>query len=264
MFKNFIGILLLCGLCACRPDTAATKKRTPKDTRPLYTVATDATYPPFEFYQRGKLIGLDIDLLNAIAENQGFRVQYYHHRWDGMFDQLNGKADIIASAVAITEESKQAATLSHEYYRTPYLAATLEARYLKGWQHHKIAAARNEDTIDDLQEEYGVREQNIVPADTVYLSLTDLAKGNAEVTVGDATVLQYYINSPTFRNYRFHTKILPSADPETDKLVFAVAKGNTALRDQINAGLAQLKRDGTLNKILHKWRQYDNYAAKQP
>ncbi|UOP04974.1 transporter substrate-binding domain-containing protein [Conchiformibius kuhniae] len=232
---------------------------------PVYTVATDATYPPFEFYDRqGNIIGLDIDLLNAVAERQGFKLRYYHHQWDGMFDQLKDKADIIASAVAITEESKQAAGLSNHYYNSPYMAVALNADTLKNWKQHTVSAARNEDTIEDLQQEYGVAERNIVPADTVYLSLTNLVKEKADVVVGDATVLEYYIHSPTFQAYRFHTKTLPSEHEETDRLAFAVAKGNDELLEKINQGLAQVRESGQLDDILHRWRQTRHAENRAP
>lgn len=251
-----LSALLLCA--ACQPETRQTAAPAASAAAdiPVYHVATDATYPPFEFTDhRGDIIGLDIDLLNAIAEDQGFKVEYYHHPWEGMFGQLASDADILASAIAITEESKREADLSSSYHQTPYRAVSLKSAHLDDWQLHSISAGKNEDTIDDLKEEYGVAAKRIREADTVYLALTDVVKKEAELTVGDAAVLKYYMDSPTFRNYHFETKILPSADPETDKLVFAVKKGNRALLEKINAGLANLKKSGRLNIILKHWRQ---------
>ena len=264
MKKLFLMLFAACGLSACSPQPVSTapKQSTASAASaavsdlPVYTVATDATYPPFEFYDnQGNIIGLDIDLLNAIAEDQGFQVRYYHHGWEGIFGQLKDSADIIASAIAITEESKNAADLSNEYYRSPYMVVSLSPDALKQWKQQKISAAYNEDTIDDLQAEYKVASQNILPADTIYLSLTNLLKKQADIAVADATVLQYYIHSTTFAGYEFHTRPLPSADPETDKLVFAVAKGNTELLDKINTGLANVQKSGKLDEILYRWRQ---------
>ncbi|RRD91659.1 hypothetical protein EII21_01145 [Conchiformibius steedae] len=265
MKKLLFTLSAMYGLAACSPElatpTAASHTTTASAASvpalPVYTVATDATYPPFEFYDdKGNIIGLDVDLLNAIAEDQGFQVRYYHYGWKGIFGQLKDSADIIASAVAITEESKKAADLSDEYYRSPYMAVSLMPDALKKWKQHKISASHNEDTIADLQAEYKIAGHNILPADTIYLSLTNLLKKQADITVADATVLQYYINSATFTGYEFHTQPLPSANPETDKLVFAVAKGNEELLEKINTGLKHIRENGKLDEILQRWRQH--------
>lgn len=264
MKKLFLMLFVACGLAACSPAAEqSTASAASTSSLPVYTVATDATYPPFEFYDgQGNLIGLDIDLLNAIAQDQGFQVRYYHHKWNGIFGQLKGNADIIASAIAVTEESKNAADLSDEYYRSPYMVVSLLPDALKQWKQQKISAAHNEDTIDDLKTEYQVAGQNILPADTVYLSLTNLLKKRADVAVADATVVQYYINGATFANYQFHTQPLHSANPETEKLVFAVAKGNTELLAKINAGLANMRKNGKLDEILRRWRQNQRPAEQ--
>lgn len=229
----------------------------------VYRVATDATYPPFEFTdERGEIMGLDIDLLNAIAKQQGFQVEYYHHGWDGMFDELkNGKADILASAIAITDEAKEGADLSQSYFASPYAVVSLHSSDLKNnqWQKKKIAVAVNDDTEEDLIDEYGIAENQFHVTDTLYLSLTDVVKGKAQVAVGDATVMRYRITSPTFvdAKVKFAVQNLVSADPETDKLVFAVAKGNKELLGKINTGLSELKKTGELDRILKKWSVYE-------
>lgn len=232
---------------------------TAQSNEKVYRVATDATYPPFEFTnERGDFIGLDIDLLNAIAEKQGFRVEYYHHGWDGMFDELkNGKADILASAIAVTDEAKENAALSESYFATPYAVVALNADYLKDnqWKKKRIIVGSNDDMQEILTEEHNVAAQQIQTADTLYLGLTDLVQGKADVVAGDATVMRYRINSPTFTNanIKFSLQDLTSAEPENDKLVFAVKQGNTELLTKINVGLAQLKQSGELNTILQKW-----------
>lgn len=263
----FINVVL-CGfmLSACgqkqsthtdvQPASAASAVQS---TQPVYRVATDATYPPFEFTnEQGDIIGLDIDLLNAIAKKQGFRVEYYHHGWDSLFNELkSNQADILASAIAITDEAKKDADLSSSYFASPYAVVALKPDNLQNnkWQKQTIAVGANEDTQDDLIAEYGISKDKFHRAETLYLGITNVLNGHADVVVGDATVMRYHINSPTFKEKHIHFTLqdLVSADPETDKLVFAVKKGNTELLAKIDAGLTELKQSGELDKILHKW-----------
>lgn len=261
LIKHTFILLLGLLLTACKPDQGENLKAVNankiQENTIKYRVAVDATYPPFEFYdEHGVMVGLDINLLNAIAQKEGFKVEYYHHPWQNMFNELkNGQADIIASAVAITDESKKSADLSDSYFTSPYAIAVLKKENISGWRKLKISSGQNEDAIDDLQNEYHVPFSQIQAVDTVYLSLQKVVKGMADVAFGDATVMRYRVNSPTFknRNINFMVQNIASADPETDKLVFAVKKGNKELLDKINAGLAELKKSGELDKILKKW-----------
>lgn len=267
--KIGLAMLMTATLMACQDHQASSnapaQSEQPQTVAPkkAYRVATDATYPPFEFTnERGEIIGLDIDLLNAIAKQQGFEVEYYHHDWDGMFEELKqGKADILASAIAITDEAKEGADLSTHYFASPYAVVALKPEWVKdrAWQTKKIAVGVNDDTEEDLIDEFDIPENQFHSADTLYLGLKDVLKGDAQVAVGDATVMNYRINSPTFTqsNIKFYIKDLQSADPETDKLVFAVKKGNQELLDKINAGLAHLKQTGELDKLLKKWKMHN-------
>ena len=81
-------------------------------------VGTNAEYPPFESVdETGKVIGLDIDVMNAIAKAAGFEVEFVNTRWDGIFVALSsGEFDAVASAATITDERKQAVDFSDPYF----------------------------------------------------------------------------------------------------------------------------------------------------
>ena len=72
-------------------------------------IGTNAEYPPFESVDaNGKIIGFDIDLMNAIGKAAGFTPEFTNTKWDGIFVALaSGEFDAVSSAVTITEERKQ-------------------------------------------------------------------------------------------------------------------------------------------------------------
>ena len=74
-----------------------------------FVIATDATWPPMEFVnEQKKIVGFDIDLMNAAAKEGGFTVVFKNTAWDGIFAGLEaGKYDAVMSSVTITEERKK-------------------------------------------------------------------------------------------------------------------------------------------------------------
>lgn len=227
---------------------------------PVLKVFTDDTYPPFASKDKnGQIEGLDVDLFTAVAKNQGYDVQFYPHIWEGIFKRLaDGSADVIVSAVGITEESQASADLSDVYYKTPYRVATLEpAKFdLKDWATQpKIAVSSSEDAETDLPERFNVKPSQIIVKDSVFLAIQEVAKGKANVVVADSTVLQYYMASPTFKEHKieFASQDLPAG--QGSNLVFAVKKGNKELLNKLNKGLANVKASGEYEQILQKWHQ---------
>src|SRR5512141_1690873 len=81
-------------------------------------VATEAAYPPFETVdeQTKNLVGFDIDLMNAIAKNQGFEVEYKNTPFDSVLAGIGTcQFDAAISAITITEERGKKMNFSSPY-----------------------------------------------------------------------------------------------------------------------------------------------------
>lgn len=228
---------------------------------PTLRVMTDDTYPPFASKDKnGQIEGLDVDLFTAVARDQQMNVQFQPHAWENIFKRLaDDSADVIVSAVGITEESQSSAELSEPYYHTPYRVAKLSSNNdvdLKNWATQpKIAISSSEDAAVDLPERWNVKKEQLLEKDSVFLAIQEVAKGNAQVVVADSTVLQYYMGSSTFKDHKieFTSENLPAG--QGSNLVFAVKKGNKELLDKLNKGLANVKASGEYEQILKKWNQ---------
>lgn len=269
-------------LAACGGETSAptppTKTETPASTpvtvndtvasapaanpnAPTLRVMTDDTYPPFASKGKNSQIeGLDVDLFTAVAKDQGMNVQFLPHAWEGIFKRLaDDSADVIVSAVGITEESLASADLSEPYYVTPYRVAKLSSSSnvdLKNWATQpKIAISSSEDAAVDLPERYQVKKEQLLEKESVFLAIQEVAKGNAQVVVADSTVLQYYMGSSTFKDHKIEFTSENLTVGQGSHLVFAVKKGNKELLDKLNKGLANVKASGEYEQILKKWNQ---------
>ena len=85
---------------------------------PTYIAITEPTYAPFESTDDdGNLVGFDMDLLNAIAEDQGFKVEYQIFEFDALIPAVQaGNADIIAAAMNVTDERAEQVDFSEKYF----------------------------------------------------------------------------------------------------------------------------------------------------
>lgn len=239
-------------------ETAAVPNPSPavQDNLPVYHVVTDATYPPFETVDdKGNIIGLDVDLLNAIAENQGFRVEYHLQLWEGMFQEVeNDKAQIIASAVAVSDSEGSNVLLSEPYWQSQNCVAVADKQHANTWMKGEVAAAKNEDLHENLGELFGIPKDRVYLFNTPFLGLKEVAANRMGAAVADCTVMTYHISSPTFKDFSFHLNTLPAASSDDVNLVFAVGQKHPELLQKINQGLANVKQSGQYDQILQKWR----------
>ncbi|OPH38619.1 substrate-binding periplasmic protein [Moraxella equi] len=231
----------------------------PDPSLPTYTALTDVPYPPFEFKaEDGTVTGMEIEIFNAIAKDQGFNVQYAPHAWEGIFKSLNdNEPQFVISTVTMTDEAKENALLSEPYYFSPYRVVALDQTKLDTWNTLKVGISASEDSADDLPDRFNVSTGNIKSYPTVFFALSGMIRGEVDVVVADSTVLLYTMNGDAAKDFKdkFVSKTLDATD--SSKLVFAIDKGHPELLEKVNAGLKKLKESGELDAILAKYGQTD-------
>lgn len=241
------------------PQQASEPVAAAVDEKPTYLVATEANYPPFEFRdENGEIVGYDVDLLSAIGEDQGFKVQFINHAWEGIFDTLDrGERAIVAAGVLVNPERQEKYALSTPYATTPDLAVYLDDKLkLKSFADLKnvsVATQLNTIRVDDLVALKG-SDKDVVGTNTMYLALKELAQGKVQAVVGDATVLRYYMQSyvEAAPDLKFHS-FEYNTTGTTPEVAFVMKKGNTELQNKVNAGLKNIRANGVYDKINHKW-----------
>ncbi|SUO95486.1 transporter substrate-binding domain-containing protein [Suttonella ornithocola] len=224
------------------------------ESEKTYKVATDPTYPPFEFIdEKGEIIGLDIDILKAIAKNQNFKLTFYHKDWSIIFNELTDKrADIIINGFASTDLEPNIANISNPYLTSLDCISYLDDKNLSDWQKHTIAVSEDEILAKSLQEEV----KNLVLVKTPFMALKEVILGNANWAAADCNLLKYYLNSPTIKNrgYNFKIKTIENNTNKNVSLVIALNKDDEELLNKINTGLENIKKNGELETLLKKWK----------
>jgi len=236
-------------LCALALLAAAGPARAADKT---FTVATDATWPPMEMVDASKrIVGLDIDYLNAVAREAGFAVAYKNTAWDGIFAGLEaGQYDIIASSVTITEERRKKYDFSNPYIDIGQILVVPKAETataLAGMKGRKVGAQIGTTGAFEIKKVEGVEMKTY---DEIGLAFEDMASGRIGGVVCDEPVaVQFALQKA---EYQQKFKIVGSSFT-TEAYGFVVAKGNAALVGLLNQGIAAVKAKKIDEQLRARW-----------
>jgi polar amino acid transport system substrate-binding protein len=220
----------------------------------VYVVGTDAAYAPFESQNdKGEIVGFDIDIVKAAAQKAGIEVKFVNTPWEGIFNALNqGDRDLLVSAITITEERKQTMDFSQPYFDAQQLIAVKQnskvAKFddLKKLKVGVQTGTTGDEAVTKLQ---GKNSTNIKRFESTPIALKELESGGVDAVVADNGVVVHYVaNNP---GQKFKTVSDKTFVPE--QYGVAVKKGNKELQDKINKGLADIKTDGTYDKIYAQY-----------
>lgn len=225
--------------------------------KPTYTVATEPTYPPFDTTNDdGEIDGFDMDLITAIGKDQGFKVKFKNEEFDALIPSLkSGDSDIVIAAMKATPERKKQVDFSDTYYTSgSYLMVLKDNNYIKNWSSFKkggdyVVAAQTgttcQDACDKLKKEGKIKKEVLLNQFTTCVQQLN----TGEV---DAVVVDKPVGDQLIAKHPNKYKIVGSG-VNKGEFGIAVKKGNTELLDKINAGLKNVKEDGTFDKLLKKW-----------
>lgn len=202
----------------------------------------------------GSLVGVDIDLWQAIAKDQNFEVEFFAHDFAETFENLeNGNRDVIGGGYAITNERKEKYGVTDSYFTTKYAVATLDKSDLsitaENLRNYSVAVLENSIEAKILVDSFGVTR--MVPGKTAFMNLKTLAQGKADVYFAPEMTLQYL--SARHPQADLEIKAFAGSDVPVEEQGFLLQKSNTALLDKFNAGLRNIRANGKYDEILNKW-----------
>ena len=220
----------------------------------VYAVGTDAAYAPFESQnEKGEIVGFDIEVVQAVAAKAGIEVKFVNTPWEGIFNALaQGDRDLLVSAVTITDERKQTIDFTDPYFDAVQLIAVKEtSKVTKFADLKKLKVGVQTGTTGDeaVTKLLGKNSTAIKRFESTPLALKELESGGVDAVVADNGVIVHYVaNNP---GGKFKTITDKEFAPE--QYGIAVKKGNTELQAKLNKGLADIKADGTYDKIFTKY-----------
>ena len=220
-------------------------------------VGSDVAYPPFEYMDTdGKTpIGVDMELAAALADKMGRELEICNVGWDGIFAGLEkGDYDVVISAVTITPDRLEKFIFSDPYienWQSIVVMADAAKKPASPAELDGLRVGYQEETTSDIYLTNFIAKNNIKVETSEYATVMnayeDLAAGRLDAVISDSTVATKYIAESKYEQSWIQTE----GEPE----LFGVCmpKGSTELQKAVNDALAEIKADGTLDKIFNTY-----------
>ncbi|GAA2028769.1 amino acid ABC transporter substrate-binding protein/permease [Yaniella flava] len=218
----------------------------------VYTIGTDTTFAPFEFRDpSGELVGIDIDLMKAIAEDQGFRVEFQSMGFNAALQALTAnQVDGVIAGAGITPERQEVYDFSDPYFTGESTIATLEDSGVESWadlEGESVAVktgSLSEEWAQEMQEEYDF-ELNALDQTTTMVE--SVKSGHDLALVDDLPIIAYGIQQGS------GLELVSEPEPTGD-YGFMVNQGqNAELLEMFNTGLENLQESGEYDEILEEY-----------
>lgn len=243
------------GTDAAKEETTGTETdAAKKDTSgKKYVIATDTVFAPFEFTNaEGDFVGIDVDILDAIAKDQGFEYELQSLGFDAALVAVqSGQADGVIAGMSITDERKETFDFSEAYYDadvTMAVAAGSDVASYEDLNGKKVAVktgTNGSDYAKSIKDQYGFDIVEFKDSPTMY---QDVITGNTVACFEDYPVMAYNIKQGAGMEMPEGTTAAGSS------YGFAVQKGqNAELLEMFNKGLADIKANGTYQEIVDKY-----------
>ena len=249
-------VLVLGLLYVAVPASGASAR--PADLPPTIKVGTEGVYPPFSYHggTGNGLTGFDIDVMNAIGKHLGVKVEYVETPFDSMFAALEaGRFDVVANQITFNEERNARYDLSDPYVETTGVLVVRKDE--KGIT--KLADLKGKKAAENITSNWAEVAKGagatIVGVDDMSLAIDNLEQGRVDALVNDKLAIRNYLRSKPDAGI----KVVAETN-DVSKSVLAARKGSGYL-PQLNKAIADLKADGTLDKIYAK---YFGAAATTP
>jgi glutamine transport system substrate-binding protein len=252
MVMALMFILSACG----SSETSGNGSDSDKEKKTL-RVVTDAAYAPFEYQDKGKIVGFDIDLVNAVAKEAGYKIDVAHTGWDPIFVELEKKiADIGISSITINDERKKTYDFSLPYFLSTNKIMVPEGSNIKSAEDlkDKTVAVQNATTGQEAVEGLlGKNSSQIKKFENNNLAILELKAGGADAVVADNTVIEEYAkNNPNDKFVIIEDK--GAFDQEFYGMMFT--KGSKIKAD-FDKALNEVLDNGTYAEIYNKWFKID-------
>lgn len=220
-------------------------------------VGTNAEFPPFEYLgDNGEPDGFDMALIKAIGEKLGVEVEIQNMEFGSLITSIGSKIDIAIAGMTVTDERKNAVDFSDSYYDAvqyvilPADSAIAEKKDLLGKTIGCQLGTTGEYLIDDLIAEDGTTQKKSY--NKAVDAVNDLLNGRLDCVIIDRNPAMVFQ-----ANYPDQLKLSDGAafTFEAEQYAIAMPKGDTALAEKVNAALAEIKADGTFDKLVEQYIQ---------
>ena len=251
-------VRILCGVLALATIlsfTACSKKDTGSSGKPILTMATNAEFPPYEFYQDGKVVGIDAEVAAAIAEKLGMELKIEDIDFDAVVASVEtGKYDMAMAGLTVREDRLEQVNFTMSYAKGVQVVIVPEGSPITSVDDLFADGANNKIGVQlsttgdiyasgDIEDEgLGTIERYNKGADAVMA----LTSGKIDCVIIDNEPAKAFVAA---------NEGLTILDTEyaVEDYAIGINKKDTELLEKVDKALKELIDDGTVQAIIDKY-----------
>ena len=251
MMKKLVSLMLVAAMaltvvaCGAKKEEAPATAETTDAT--VLVMATNAEFPPYEYYEGQDIVGIDAEIAAVIAEKLGCELKIEDMAFDSIIAAVtSGKADFGLAAMTVTEDRLESVNFSDTYATATQVVIVAEDSEIAGvadLEGKKIGVQLG--TTGDIYAE-DVADATIERYNKGFEAVQALTQGKIDAVIIDNEPAKVFVSENE------GIKILEE-DFAVEEYAAAINKENTELLEKVNAALAELKEDGTLQEIVDKY-----------
>ena len=251
MMKKLVSLMLVAAMaltvvaCGAKKEEAPATAETTDAT--VLVMATNAEFPPYEYYEGQDIVGIDAEIAAVIAEKLGCELKIEDMAFDSIIAAVtSGKADFGLAAMTVTEDRLESVNFSDTYATATQVVIVAEDSEIAGvadLEGKKIGVQLG--TTGDIYAE-DVADATIERYNKGFEAVQALTQGKIDAVIIDNEPAKVFVSENE------GIKILEE-DFAVEEYAAAIAKENTELLEKVNTALAELTEDGTLQAIVDKY-----------
>lgn len=212
------------------------------------TMATNATFPPYEYYDGNDVVGIDAEIAAKIAEKLGLELEIQDMEFNSIITSVNqGKADMGMAGMTVSEDRLKNVDFSDSYAKGVQVVIVKEDSDIKTIDDlagKKIGVQLN--TTGDIYatDEFG--KDNVQQFNKATDTVLALTQGKVDAVIIDKAPAEVFVQQNE------GLTLLDSSYADEDYAI-CFKKGNTELQKAVNDALNELIEDGTVQAIIDKY-----------
>jgi glutamine transport system substrate-binding protein len=244
LIRIFLGLIALVIVAAGSP-AASTPEQV--DNRTSIVFVFDRDFAPFTYEENGSIYGFELDLLQLLGEEEGFRLIPEPMIWtEAVRSFQKGDADVIGGLVKTKERLKQYNFTAHSHGTFDILTFVRDDSDIRSvgmLQGRKVAVQNGSISLDLLKNQTGVQ---VLAYDSESNGLQALLQGKADAFVGGGSTTRFWIEQQNISGVRALAMPL-----EMHSLYFGVR--DPKLLQSLDRGLEKLMQDGRYDQLYRRW-----------
>lgn len=241
-----LAALMLASFAACSGNSGDGAKK-------KLVMATNAYFPPYEYYEGQDIVGIDVEIMAAIAEKMGCDFKVEDMEFDSIINAVDsGKADVGLAGMTVTEDRLKNVDFSDSYATSKQVIIVPEDSAIASPDDlNNVKIGVQLGTTGDIYISGDIEDgvytgSSVEQYNSGMEAVLSLTQGKIDAVVIDEQPAKVFVEKNE------GLKIL-DAEYVEEEYAIAVKKGNTELLDQINKVLAEMKENGELQQIIDKY-----------